>query len=62
MSKASTDRSLILSARNRAADAAYERELAPARLALSNPKRVPYPEAVKKALAAYDAVIEKWRK
>lgn len=50
-----------LSKRNAQADAAYERELAPARLSLSNPKRVPYPEAVKNALAAYDAVIEKHR-
>lgn len=51
-----------LGTRNRAADAAYEAALAPARLPLSDPKRVPYPKAAKTALAAYDVVMEKWRK
>jgi hypothetical protein len=50
-----------LSERNAKADAAYEKALAPARLSLGNPKRVPYPKAVKAALAAYDAVIEGYR-
>lgn len=51
----------VLSKRNREADAAYEKTLAPAKLSLSNPKRVPYPKTVKAALAAFDAVIEKYR-
>jgi hypothetical protein len=48
--------------RNRAADAAYEAALVPARLSLGDPSRVPYPEAAKRALAAYDAVMEKWKR
>lgn len=46
-----------LNARNRAADAAWDKELEPARLPLNHPDRVPYPQAVKAALVAYDAVI-----
>lgn len=39
------------------ADAAWDEALAPARLPLGHPNRKPYPEAVKDALAAYDAVM-----
>lgn len=39
-----------------AAAKAYEAELAPARLKTDDPARVSYPVAVKRALAAYDAI------
>lgn len=48
------------SARNKVADEAYEREMAPARLPLKDPKRESYPVVVKRALAAYDEVVRRW--
>jgi hypothetical protein len=54
-------RAEVLSARDRAADEAWEAALAPARLPLGHPDRVTYPEAVRSALSAYDEVIERHR-
>ena len=51
----------LLAERDRKADAAWNRELEPARRALRNPARVPYPVAAVAALAAYDAVIAEYR-
>lgn len=62
MTKAALTAQEVLSRRNAQANAAYEKALAPARLSLKNPKRIPYPVAIKNAIAAYDAVIERYRK
>lgn len=51
----------LIAERNAKADRAYDKALAPARLASSNPARVPYPEAITPAIAAYDAVIAEYR-
>lgn len=50
-----------MSARNAEGEAAWEAALAPARLPLGHPDRVPYPEAVSNALVAWDAVMEAHR-
>jgi len=41
----------------KAAEAAYDRQLALSRLPLADPKRVPYTEAMQNALAAYAEVM-----
>lgn len=45
--------------RNAEADVAWDQALAPARLPLDHPDRIPYPDAARAALAAYDEVIRK---
>lgn len=52
-----SSRKSAYAARNAAADAAYEKALAPARLPSGHPDRVPYPDALRAACAAYDEVI-----
>lgn len=54
-------RAEALGTRNAKADAAWDEALEPARLRLGHPDRVPYPEAVKDALRAYDEVMAAWR-
>ena len=54
-------RSDLIAKRNQLADAAYDKALAPARRALNDTSRVPYPDAIKTALAAYDSVIVKYQ-
>jgi hypothetical protein len=51
----------LIEKRNRRADAAWDKALEPARRSLRSPARVPYPEAAKAALAAYDEVIAQYR-
>lgn len=58
---AARQRAEELGQRNAEAEAAWDAALAPSRLPLGHPDRVPYTETVKAALSAYDEVIERWR-